>query len=1500
MSTRSGLVFRVETTMAEKEAVSMSDILRLLVETQQRQVEAEQRREEERRQEQRREEERRQEQRREEERRQEQRREEGERIRREESERQLELISKLVQRTEVRTRRGPSEKDVQLVRLTEKDDIETYLTTFERVMEAYEIDKSRWAFKLAPYLSGKAQQAYASLSAEEAAQYESVKEAVFHRAKELHDTISKDEAMMVTTRYGARKRRELQEKLQEQGQEMEMEKQARSEAEAGTQNQDDAEKPKQATELEAVLEGAKTEKQDKVPEDPWKDGLDDELLEGGRVRRRMTKAQKRQERRKFWQQGKGNQDLNFGAAELRQLQHTDESLAEIRQLVKDGHPGFVEKDSLIYRVKGHLGRCRTTKRLLQRFYWPNIYQDVANLCRNCARCQKAHNRRAQPVPLVPLPIMSEPFSRIAMDIVGPLPRSSKGHKYILVICDYATRYPEAVPLRTCDAEAVAEELGKLFSRVGIPREILTDQGTNFTSQLLAELYRLLNVHSIRTTPYHPQTDGLVERFSQTLKAMLRRTVTEEGKDWDRLLPYLLFAYREVPQASTGFSPFELLYGRAVRGPLDVIKATWKADDRSNESVVSYVLCIQDRLTKMAELVKDNLEKAQETQKKWYDLNAREHSFELREKVLVLLPTSTNKLLAQWQGPYEVVKKINKVIYQVEMLNKRKRLRNFHINMLRKWHEPLATSYWVEDVGGNEDLHLWNEEEEKSYEIADQLTDEQRVELRHLLEQYKDTLQDKPGRTLAAEHVIDTGTAKPVKLPPYRLPYAYRDQVQKELKEMVKDGIATTSNSEWAAPIVLVTKKDGGIRFCVDYRRLNAVSAADCYPMPRVDELIDRLGTAKYISTLDLSRGYWQVPMSAESRKKTSFVTPFGQFEFNVMPFGLHGAPSTFQRMMDQVLQGLETWSAAYIDDVVVQGATWSEHITALAAVLKRLQEAGLTAKPSKCHFGMDECTYLGHIVGNGHVRPEKGKVAAVEAFPVPKTKKDVRAFLGLTGYYRKFIPEYATIAAPLTELTKKEQPNCLAWSSGCADAFEALKRHLCTSPVLKCPNFERPFVLQTDASDWGVGAVLSQKDDDDNEHPVAYFSKKLLPRERRYSTIEKECLAIKLATHAFRVYLLGKPFTVQTDHHALEWLDRLKEDNARLTRWSLALQPYQFTVKYRPGKLNGNADALSRQASLSPEEGHVFASPAASDATAAAVQPVTPISSPSSTSAEEIVGVEVEAEDGHANGASDLFVLEQVNARGMGITTTINKRNADGWTALMKASEAGQVEGVKVLLDRGAEVSMKDKTPLPTPSYHPYDVDAHPVHGKVYPVHGKDGRTALMKASEAGQVECVMVLLDRGAEVNMQDKLGKTALMKASEAGQVECVKVLLDRGAEVNMQDEWGQTALMIAYDRRHMKCVKMLVDKGAQVNIQATLWGWTALVWDSKAGQVERVKLLLNAGVQVNVQNKLGETLLMKASVAGQVECVKVLLDRGAEVNMQDQCVVTVSVLLDSVFIE
>ena len=283
-----------------------------------------------------------------------------------------------------------------------------------------------------------------------------------------------------------------------------------------------------------------------------------------------------------------------------------------------------------------------------------------------------------------------------MDIVGPLPTSRSGKRYVLVVCDYATCYPEAIALHTIDARHIAEELVKLFAQVGVPEEILTDQGSNFTSKLLVELYRMLHVHPIRTSPYHPQTDGLVERFNQTLKAMLRKAATSEGKDWDKMLPYLLFAYREVPQASTGFSPFELLYGRAVNGPLDVLRQAWEVSKKSDEIVVSHVLSMRDKMMKMTELVKENLSNAQEKQKLWYDRAARHREFTPEDQVLVLLPTATSKLLAQWQGPYQVLSRVGKVNYLVDMHDRRKRRRIFHVNMLRPWYVPKETGYFCEE------------------------------------------------------------------------------------------------------------------------------------------------------------------------------------------------------------------------------------------------------------------------------------------------------------------------------------------------------------------------------------------------------------------------------------------------------------------------------------------------------------------------------------------------------------------------------------------------------------------------------------------------------------------------------------------------------------------------------------------------------------------------------------------------------------------------------------
>ncbi len=235
-------------------------------------------------------------------------------------------------------------------------------------------------------------------------------------------------------------------------------------------------------------------------------------------------------------------------------------------------------------------------------------------------------------------------------------------------------------------------------------------------------------------------------------------------------------------------------------------------------------------------------------------------------------------------------------------------------------------------------------------------------------------------------------------------------------------------------------------------------------MPRVDELIDRLGPAKYISTLDLTRGYWQVPVDPESRPMTAFTTPFGLHQFRVMPFGLHGAPATFQRLMDKVLAGLEDYAAAYIDDVAIYSDTWEEHLVHLREVLQRIHRAGLTVKARKCQFAMDECSYLGHVVGNGVVRPETPKLGNVQSFHQPTTKKEVRIFLGLTGYYRKFIMNYASVSAPLSDLVRKNRPNKVQWSPECQEAFVTLKSLLCTDPVLRSPDFSKLFILQTDAS----------------------------------------------------------------------------------------------------------------------------------------------------------------------------------------------------------------------------------------------------------------------------------------------------------------------------------------------------------------------------------------------------------------------------------------------------
>ncbi len=318
-------------------------------------------------------------------------------------------------------------------------------------------------------------------------------------------------------------------------------------------------------------------------------------------------------------------------------------------------------------------------------------------------------------------------------------------------------------------------------------------------------------------------------------------------------------------------------------------------------------------------------------------------------------------------------------------------------------------------------------------------------------------------------------------------------------------------------------------------------------MPRVDELLDRLGTARFYSTLDLTKGYWQIPLSPLSKEKTAFTMPFGLHQFVTLPFGLFVAPATFQRLMDRILRPHAAYAAAYLDDIIIYSNDWQRHMEHLRAVLRALRGAGLTANPKKCAVGRLEVRYLGFYLGHGQVRPQINKTAAVATCPRPKTKKEVRQFLGLAGYYRRFVPNYSDLTSPLTDLTKKEAPDPVQWTELCQQAFTQVKATLCGGPLLHSPHFSLPFLLQTDTSDRGLGAILAQEIEGE-ERPVLYISRKLSKREMMYSTFEKECLAIRWAILTLRYYLLGWEFTLCSDHAPLQWLHRIKDTNAR-RRW---------------------------------------------------------------------------------------------------------------------------------------------------------------------------------------------------------------------------------------------------------------------------------------------------------------------------------------------------------------
>lgn len=431
-----------------------------------------------------------------------------------------------------------------------------------------------------------------------------------------------------------------------------------------------------------------------------------------------------------------------------------------------------------------------------------------------------------------------------------------------------------------------------------------------------------------------------------------------------------------------------------------------------------------------------------------------------------------------------------------------------------------------------------------------------------------------GCTTKVEHVIITDSP-PIKQRYYRVNPLVQEQIDKELDEMLRLGIVEPSSSPWSSPILLVKKKDGKFRFCVDYRKLNSVTVRDSYPLPQVSDILDKLRNAKYISSLDVKSAYWQVPVAESSRQYTAFTVPNrGLFQFRRMPFGLHNAPATWMRLLDSILgHDLQPNCFAYLDDVIVVTETFEQHLKVLDEVFRRLREANITVSLEKCQYCKPELIYLGYKIDKNGLHVDPSKVKAMLDIPIPTCVSEVRRVVGTFSWYRRFIPNFSSIISPLTSLLRKGSK--FVWNEQCDAAFRKMKEFLVSAPILSCPDYSRPFVVQTDASGYGIGAVLSQPYPE-GDKVICYLSRSLNRCEKNYSTTQKECLAVIWALEKLRPYLELVQFTVVTDHYSLLWLQSLKDLNGRLARWAVRLQQFDFKLVHRPGKEHVVPDALSR------------------------------------------------------------------------------------------------------------------------------------------------------------------------------------------------------------------------------------------------------------------------------------------------------------------------------------
>jgi hypothetical protein len=834
----------------------------------------------------------------------------------------------------------------------------------------------------------------------------------------------------------------------------------------------------------------------------------------------------------------------------------------------------------------HQGTRKVIERIGKVYAFPGMSKQVKNYIRSCNTCQLvADRRREDRLPLTPIPIVGNAFEELVCDVLGKLTRTSGGHEYIFVMVCQATRWVHAVPLRNLKVTTIADTLNNFFMTHGYAKKLRFDKFASFTSGMMKELQRTLQIECVFAQVDHHESIETVERQIRSLERMLKSFIETHEKQWDKLIPYFCFAINDTANATTHFAPSYLVYGRRWRGLLDVMRDAWVTDEQNAPTtqvpVYTYIEQLKHRLKLANEAAQQFACEEQARYKQQYDKHSRERSFNEGDLVLIMRPTSSHKILSKLDGPYRVVKKLDRWNYVLDLGHRKA---SFHINSLREYIQREATVNTIITTENEEDGNEFDfpqmicaADGSGSIKIGSHLTTEQRRDVEKLINEFPDVFTSKLGLTNLVEHVIRVTDETPISRSAYKVPHTIADRLDDEITRLLQENVIAPSDTPWAAGVIPIIKGDNSLRITCDWRALNSRTLADAYPMANPADILSLAATGRWLSKIDIKQAFFQIPMASDSEKYTGFRTQAGLWTFRRCAMGLKNSPKTMQRLLDSILRGCHKFARTHIDDIIISSAgSWTDHLNHVHEVLTRLRNAGLTVNVSKCEIAMSEMCVLGHTTKNGKIGVDDRKVEAIEQLKIPVTKKDVKMVLGLLGYYMKMVPNYAEIASPLTECLKKEKPDKVIWNSTLDKAFNQLKAALTSKPLLCPADLSKDYMLQVDASDHAIAGILSQLNDQGNECVISYASRKLLPREQNYSTIQKELLAIVWSTHIFENWIYGRKVVVQSDHKPLSWLNSLCNQNSRLMRWSLYLQRFDLVCSFKHGVNNSNADALTR------------------------------------------------------------------------------------------------------------------------------------------------------------------------------------------------------------------------------------------------------------------------------------------------------------------------------------